>query len=91
MTHSGVNHSAPLRTGRHLGRRRPEMSTAVYAGVSYVPLAPRSPLLIIDRQLFRQRSPVRPGFYGNITHSVVVAVAYTYISMRRGSGDAYWG
>ena len=39
MTYSRVNHRAPVRIGHYHRRRRPEIFTAVYAGVSYVLLA----------------------------------------------------
>jgi hypothetical protein len=77
MTYSRVNYRGPLRTGRDRRHGRPEISTAVDAGVPHVPLA-RSPLLAtipVERQLFRQSSPICAALYGNITHSVVVAVA----------------
>ena len=93
MTHSSVNYRAPLCVGRDRRRGRPEMSTAVDAGIPHVPLG----LLLVaipvaDRQLFRQSSPICAGLYGNVTHPVVVVTQtglYTYISMKKGYGDAY--
>jgi hypothetical protein len=72
MAYSRVNYRAPLRVGRDRRRGRPEMRTAVDAGVPHVPLART---LLIDRQLFWQRAPICAELYGNVTHSVVVAVA----------------
>lgn len=73
MTHSGVNHRAPLRIGRHHRRRRPEISTAVDAGVSHV----LSVLLLtgpLDLQLFWQSPPVCAALYVNVAYSVAVGV-----------------
>jgi hypothetical protein len=94
MTYSRVNYRASLRAGRDRRGGRPEMSTAVDARIPHVPLAVRSPLLaaIFDRQLFWQSSPICARLYGNVTDTVVVAIAdgdYTYISMRKEYDGAY--
>jgi hypothetical protein len=73
-TYVGVNHRATLRIGRDRRHRRPEMPTAVEAGVPHVPLL-RSLLRVTRarryRQLLRQRAPVCTALHGNVTHPVV--------------------
>ena len=72
MTYSRVKYRAPLRAGRDRRHSRPEKSTTVDARVPHVPLFAT---IRTDRKFFWQSTPICVRIYGNVTHSVVVAVA----------------
>jgi hypothetical protein len=72
MAYSRVNYRAPLRVGRDRRRGRPEMSLPSMR--EYLTSLWPELFSLID-QLFWQRAPICAELYGNVTHSVVVAVA----------------